>query len=326
MKQVKSFENMPVIIITVYDRKEHLTNCLESLEKANAVENFHIIIGSDAPSKNEHANKVNEVKSYLKHKQNDNKFFKFSVIDFTVNVGQIKNFNECHKLAKSYGHKAFIAMEDDIIVGKFFLEYICEGLLKTKNIPNIISVNSYLEHNWTEREFKSAFLFNGFNAYGYGCWYNKWDLLQKKRYSYNYAKEKIKKSFFNDFLYNENAKSYPFLAEKFYEAADIEFCLIYEMENLWALYPNISLSVNKGMDGSGLRSGINLKLQNRKVNNLPYKPIDILNIEKKELCDLRGKISLKYQIQNLISYSIYSFIPFGFKVLVYLRSMKQKLK
>ena len=51
-----------------------------------------------------------------------------------------------------------------------------------------------------------------------------------------------------------------------------------------------------------------------------------LNIEKKELCDLRGKISLKYQIQNLISYSIYSFIPFGFKVLVYLRSMKQKLK
>ena len=192
MKQVKSFENMPVIIITVYDRKEHLTNCLESLEKANGVENFHIIVGSDAPSKNEHANKVNEVKSYLKHKQNDNKFFKFSVIDFTVNVGQIKNFNECHKLAKSCGHKAFIAMEDDIIVGKFFLEYMYEGLLKTKNIPNIISINSYLEHNWTEREFKSAFLFNGFNAYGYGCWYNKWDLLQKKRYSYNYAKEKMK--------------------------------------------------------------------------------------------------------------------------------------
>lgn len=326
MKQVKSFENMPVIIITVYDRKEHLKKCLESLEKANGVENYHIIVGSDAHLKNDHARKVDEVKNFLKHKKNDNKFFKFSVIDFTVNVGQIENFNECHKLAKSYGHQAFIAMEDDIIVGKFFLEYIYEGLLKTKNIPNIISVNSYLEHNWTEREFKSAFLFNGFNAYGYGCWYNKWDLLQKKRYSYNYAKEKIKKSFFNDFLYNENAKSYPFLAENFYEAADIEFCLIYEMENFWALYPNISLSANKGMDGSGLRSGINLKLQNNQASNLPYESIDILDIEKKELCDLRDKISLKYQIQNLISYTIYSFIPFGFKALVYLRSMKQKLK
>lgn len=319
------YNERAVIIITVYDRKEHLRKCLESLEKATDSELYHVIIGADAHFRLDDFEKIQDVRNYLRNKEVDHKFAKISVIYSDENLGQTENFERCHKLAKLYGHQAFIAMEDDIIVGKYFLKYMHEGLLKTKDEANIISVNAFLEADWNVN-INKPFLTNRFNAYGYGCWYEKWDLLQFKRYNNNYAKKIIKDKFAKFAKYDENAKSYPFLAESFYKAADIEFCLIFEEENWWSLFPNESLSANRGMDGSGLRSGKNILIQSLQVSNNRIILKDITQIKRKKLKDLKDSISINSKLQNWISFIVYKYIPYGFELLKVLRSIKQAVK
>lgn len=326
MSELKLMLEKPVIIVTVYDRVNHLKQCLESLEAAHGAENYHIIIGSDAPYKLEHDFKINKVREYLKAKEMNHSFKKISVIYHTSNVGENKNLEKCNMLAKSLGHLTFIMMEDDVIVGIHFLDFMNDGLNRFSSNDKVISINGYLDPKIKINQ-DLPFLYNRFCAYGFASWYDKWDKIQEKRKLNNYADQVLsnKKLFKKLVNISPNAKSYPFLAKSFYQATDIEVGLMMEIDDKWALLPPVSLTANRGMDGSGLRSGNDNNLQNMKPSNMKISFPDIDSIKQLKIEHLNGKLDLSNILENWFSYIIYKYIPFGFNFLKKLRAIKKSI-
>ena len=324
------FENLnllnPVILIKVYDRYKHLKQCLESLESCNGVKNYEVIIGSDAAYKNNHLEKINEVRNYLRNKERNNSFKKLTVIYHKNNVGELENGRACHQMAEDLGFQTFIMMEDDVVVGKYFLDFMKNGLVKFNNYPNIVAINSFLDPALQIRK-NEPFLYNMFSAYGFASWYKKWRPMQRKIENTNYSKHAISnfKMFRKLAKVDSNAKSFPFIAERFYRASDIEICLIMEYENLWVIVPPHSLSANRGLDGSGLRSGINLKLQAMQPYSNRIEYPHTLDLNKIYNYHVKSKVSQNDFLQNWISFLVYNYFPFGFKILKYLRSVKKSL-
>jgi len=316
----------PAIIIKVYDRCQHLKQCLESLERCKDAESFHVIVGSDAALKKEHEERISVVRRYLKHKEGAHGFKKLSVLCHNDNLGEKGNGGACHLYAKSSGHESFILMEDDVVVGLYFLKFMSESLAAYSDQPDLIAVNGYLDHDLTNAP-KKPFLYNRFSAYGYGSWYAKWDLVQKKRDSINYSTRILLDftRFRKVAKFSPNAKSYPFLAENFYRAGDIETGLMMEFENLWVLKPPLSLTANRGMDGSGLRSGVNASLQAMVASDDPIDIPSSSELESVRFETVKPRIDIKYILENWLSFLIYNYFPFGFSVLLKLRSLKKSL-
>lgn len=316
----------PVIIITVYDRYHHIKQCLESLESAHGSEKYQVIIGSDAPSKSEHNEKISFLRAYLLEKEKEHRFKRFTVLYHEKNIGANENIELCHLFAKSCNHQSFIFMEDDIIVGNYFLDFITDGLEAFRDDEEVIAIHGYLDQNFNINHSK-PFLYNRSNAYGFASWYHKWDKLQQRINSINYAAKVISdtKLFKKLVNFSPNAKSYPFLAENVYEAADIEIGLMMEIEGLWALYPPVSLTANRGMDGSGLRSGIDVALQSMEPHNEKIKIPELLSINRLRLEEIKDSLSLKYIASNWFSFIFYRYVPFGFEILKRLRVVKKSV-
>ena len=316
----------PVIIITVYDRYNHLKECLESIESSEGSEKYHVIVGSDAAAIKEHDKKINTVREYLLNKQKNNKFKKLTVLYHENNIGADENIERCHLFAKSSGHKCFVFMEDDVIVGNHFLDFVADGLEEFEDDKTVIAINSYLEDS-LNISHSTPFLYNRFNAYGFASWYKKWDQIEEQRNSVNYSAWALSSfSMFKKYAkYDDNAKSYPFLAEKYYKALDIEVGLMMEREGLWVLRPPISLVANRGMDGSGLRSGVNVSLQSMEPCHDKIAAPKPMVIKYFKLEDIKDSIAIKQKSPNWFSFVVYRYIPFGFKILKQLRTIKRSL-
>lgn len=317
-------EQFPVIVVKVYHRKEHLKRCIESLERAVGANNYHLIIGSDAPITNDHAEDIERVRDYLKNKERNHKFSKFSVIYHKNNVGEIENGNLCHQLAQVGGHDRFIMMEDDVIVGSYFLEFMKDSLKLFEADKKVIAINGYLDDKAKYIDNK-PFLYNRFCAYGYASWYAKWVEMRPRIDTVNYAKYALGnlKHFKKIMNYAVNAKSYPFLAMRFYRAVDLEIGLMMEVEDYWVMVPHVSLTANKGLDGSGLRSGFNPRLQAIEPYEGRIEIPKLSEIKKISLIEIKDKISFNNIVINWFSIIVYRYLPFGFSLLKYIRRVKR---
>ena len=326
MSSLNLASDKAAVIITVYDRHSHIRKCLESLEAAEGSESYHVIVGSDSPFVESHIEKINTVRKYLLEKQKSHSFKKLTVIYHDKNIGPDENFETCIALSKSFEHQSFIMMEDDVIVGSYFLDFISDGLSIFAEDESVITINGYLDPNLITNS-SVPFLYNRFSAYGFASWHKKWDRLQERRVSVNYASKVLSdiKLFKKQAKLSPNAKSYPFLAENFYKAADIEIGLMMELEGLWNLIPNVSLTANRGMDGSGLRSGIDKTLQKMQPYNERIDVPDPSIIARYRLEQINKHITLSYILQNWVSFIVYKYIPFGFQILKRLRVIKKSL-
>lgn len=316
----------PIIVITVYNRKDHIKQCLESIETAEGAEFYHVVVGSDAPASASHQVEIEEVRKYLLEKENNNNFDRLSLIFHKENIGQRENIKKCNSLAKSLGYQTFIMMEDDIVVGESFLDFMSEGLYKYRDCEQVLAVNGYLDPTLNSFE-KKPFLYNRFNAYGFASWYEKWDLVVEKRNANNYADKVLSDIdlFRKQAELSVNVKSYPFLAERFYRAGDIEVGLLMELEGLYTLQSHVSLTANRGMDGSGLRSGADPVLQAMEPSHEKIEVTEPSNIKRFKLEEIKDKIQFKYIAANWFSFIVYKYIPFGFEILKRLRTIKKSL-
>lgn len=315
----------PAIIITVYHRLEHLKQCLESIENSKGTENYHVFVGSDAAAIASHSDAINQVREYLRGKERNNAFCELTVISHLNNVGSANNAKLCYAEAKKQGHKTFIRLEDDVVVGKYFLEFMYDGLTKFQDDKKVIAINGFIHPNLKHQQNK-PFLFDEFAPYGFASWFDKWDELRTKRDKNNYPLQVINhfKLFKKQSKATVHARTYPFLAEGFYRATDIELNLQMQLKELLVLAPPQAITANRGLDGSGLRSGVDNELQNMPVSDENYEipmPDKINTVKYLEIAD---RVSLKNQAMSWFAFITYRFIPFGFSILKQARKIKRK--
>lgn len=314
-----------LIIIVVYNRLHHIKQCLESLEAADTSQYYDVVVGSDAAESEKDYCDIEKVREYLVSKKDNNRFNSLTNLFHKENLGGHSNIIKCHDYAKKNNYSSFILMEDDVIVGKGFLAFMQLGLTKFQADNKVIAITGYRSPVLHDTGIQTAYLYDRFSAYGYASWYKKWDWIVRERESKNSVKLLLsdKKLYKEEALVSENAKSYPFLAEKYYTAGDLEVNILMRLNNLWVVSPPKTLTANRGLDGSGLRSPINLELQSLIPADDAFEIPNPGNIPKIKCKDIRSPLNIKYVAYNYFSFITYSYIPFGFRILKTIKTLKK---
>ena len=247
-------ESSAPIILFVYNRPLHTERAIEALLKASNSENFDLFIYSDGPKENlnelekENINKVKEII----HKVTG--FKSITIFDAKKNKGLAKSIIDgVSDQIGQYG-KA-IVLEDDVIVGKYFLDYMNRALNLYAKQERVFMISAYAFNLPFIKKRKSAYFLPGGSTQAWATWKSSWDQIDFKAKGYEELKTDRKKRFrFN----LHGSMNYSEMLVKQMESNDssisswaIRFRWSVFQANGLTLFPPKNLINNIGWDGSG---------------------------------------------------------------------------
>ena len=262
----------PVGIIG-FNRPIHLQNLLESLSKNKEIKDTKVYFFIDGFNKESDKDSNSDVLKVCNQKWG---FKESEIIVNNENIGLKKQIIKSGNfLANRY--ESFILLEDDLIVGEYFLDYMNKSLDIYKDHENIFHINGY--------NFKNKFL-NGRGTYiskfihpwGWGTWSHKWldftsDIdFDKNKIKYRKPEDQYRFNFFNLATYkiqlDKNEK-------KLISTWAVYWYQYIFLKSGYSVIPGKSQTVNEGFDGTGTNSGKNsnhyTKLNQRKISNFSMK-------------------------------------------------------
>lgn len=241
----------PPISIICYSRLDKLKNLVQSLLNCHGAHNHEVYFFIDGPKAGDEKI-INSVKSYCR-----------DIIGFksvTIFNNDVNNYDQ--NVSKSFKfplekHGKVILLEDDVVVGQSFLNFMTHNLTVFENSEQIFSISAECPRILDTQGFKAESQFwqivNGSNI---GLWNSK--VAQAERWrSIHHPYERIVSNFrnirkycsianFSDLLHLREI----YLAKKtYYDALWGAYCF---MEDKYTVFPSVSLCFNSGHDGSGL--------------------------------------------------------------------------
>ena len=197
-----------------------------------------------------------------------------------------------------------IVVEDDLVVSPFFLRYMNDGLEKYEHDERVASISAFL--NPIDGDIPNAFFLRYFACWGWATWKRAWDLLNTD------SRELLKKIRWkkNDFNIGGTGPFYGIL-----------YCDKVGLNDSWAvrfyascflagklhLFPNQTMAIQTGMDGSGTHSkaGGRNPYQQMTISNTPVNLGDIRVEENKKMYEafslFYGNGVNGYSLKNLYS-------------------------
>lgn len=246
------------LLVTVYTRVEHFKQTIAALKNNYLSDHTELFIASDAGVTACHQSQVDAVRTYVKKITG---FKSVTLIARQRNVGVLENYcDSVNFLLCKY--ERLIFLQDDVIVGKGFLKFMNDGLIRYENEPRVIGVCGYIPPCADGKRGQPFFLSRR-SPYGIGMWKekeNRLDAMIGPQLAAAYL------SSWDIFMMAAKhsphiTRALPFIAKGDFRAGDFEAALAMRLNGLLALYPPNSLVRNIGLDGSGLHSGINKELQ-----------------------------------------------------------------
>ena len=289
----------PIALFT-YNRADHTRQAVESLLRNAEAKDTDLFIFSDGP-KNEKAAK--EVKANREFVRTITGFKSITIIEREKNWGLSKNLIEgITKINNKFGR--VIVVEDDLVVSPFFLRYMNDGLEKYEHDERVASISAFL--NPIDGDIPNTFFLRYFACWGWATWKRAWDLLNTD------SRDLLKKLRWkkNDFNIGGTGPFYGIL-----------YCDKVELNDSWAvrfyascflagklhLFPNQTMAIQTGMDGSGTHSkaGERNPYQNMTISNTPVNLGDIRVEENKMMYEafslFYGDGVNRYSLKNLYS-------------------------
>lgn len=167
-------EYAPIVLFS-YNRKNNTKQVIEALLENKEALYTDIIIYSDAPKSEDDICEVNEVRNYIRHL---NGFKSVTIVERDENYGLARNIIEgVTNVVTQFG--SVIVLEDDIVVGHYFLAYMNNALRMYEFDTDVMEIVGYLEPVFTDDLPESMFIKNGY-CWGWATWKNRWDLFSKK--------------------------------------------------------------------------------------------------------------------------------------------------
>lgn len=237
----------PIALFT-YNRADHTQMAVDSLLSNAEAKESDLFIFSDG-AKNENTTKgVSKNREYI---HTVSGFKSVTIVEREENWGLSRSLiTGITELTKEYGR--VIVVEDDIIVSPYFLRYMNEALEKYENNDQISAVSAFLTP--TEVKPHEPFFLRYFDCWGWGTWERAWelfnpnpkDLLRKMRWK--------KKEFdmghvggFYGTLYCQKIGLVDSWAIRFYASSFLA--------NKLVLFPTETLTIQSGIDGTGIHCG-----------------------------------------------------------------------
>lgn len=244
-----NFVEYAPILITVYDRLDHLKKCIESILRCSNVGQTDLYVASDFAYRTEDIPKILAIREYVLSIRG---FKSVNLVDRTSNVGSFNNFLlSINQLFQIY--PKIIFLEDDNIVAPSFIDYMNLSLNLHQNNYDIFSISGYLYPiNLKNIKLESStFKWTGFSAWGVGLWKSKWEVI-------NWDEEYMRNIFSNPrFIFKAMKISNHVLPILYYslrtgrKVGDAIITINLIEKNMFSVFPTISLVRNIGNDGLG---------------------------------------------------------------------------
>jgi hypothetical protein len=257
----------PIAIFT-YQRIDSLKKLLKSLKKNSETKNSSVYFFCDGPKSKKDERNTKKIILFLK----SIKFFKNKKIILRKNnYGLKKNIvdgiNEVFKK-----NKTIIVLEDDLIVSKYFLNYMNNALNKYYKNKKIFHINGWSFKVNINNKF-DVYFSRYMNCWGWGTWKNRWSLLNEKsvlKSSLNWSKKKI-----NEFNIGSSINLYDQISRNFTKKintwAVFWYAAIFENNGI-CLTPNYSLVKNCGfekLENNSINFLYSTNISNKKIINYP---------------------------------------------------------
>lgn len=266
----------PIVLFT-YSRADHTRKAVESLLSNEEVKESDLFIFSDGPKTEEKRSAVDECRKYI---HTISGFKSITIVERKKNWGLANSLIAgITEVINKYGR--VIVVEDDLIVSPFFLRYMNEALEKYKDEERVASISAFL--NPVDGDIPETFFLRYFACWGWATWKRAWDLmnldardlLRQLRWKKNDFNIGGAGSFY-EMLYCQKVGLIDSWAVRFYAS---QF-----LANKFQLFPNKSLVVQIGTDGSGTHCTFeDTKYDNMYVSHAPIELCEIEIEENKEM-------------------------------------------
>lgn len=256
------------IVISVYNRINHLKQCVSSLAANDLAKESDLFIVSDAPFVPQHKDIVEEIRNYVRSIEG---FHSVTLLAWEENKGSAKSICDARNLVFER-YDTLIFMEDDNIVSPYFLSYINAGLEKYKNNSEVYCICGYNFGVETPVGYAyDAYFMHAISAYGYGVWKDKYNAFYQEYRNPDFKSWEYKK--YSRYL-NQPAFFLKRMVKQNVIWGDARVTYYLYSHNMVSLFPCISLVENTGYDNSGEHCGKrNLKQQELKksiaIKNFP---------------------------------------------------------
>ena len=236
------------VLISVYDRINHLKQCIDSLKENPEAKFTDLFVTVDYPLKEEDLPKIQAVLNYL---ETISGFKTINIIKREHNFGPGKNMRAAIKEVLG-NYDRLISMEDDNIVSNDFLSYMNRALEFYENDERIVSISAYNYPIDVPKSYKNdVYIWPAINGYGIAYWRDKnfLDYLELN----DFEKFIIDDNLINGFM-NVAEHILPILFDGLLKGrlyGDAVISYNYFMKGKFNLFPVVSRVKNIGYDGSG---------------------------------------------------------------------------
>ncbi|WP_167882530.1 methyltransferase, TIGR04325 family [Leptospira meyeri] len=235
------------VILFVYNRPEHTKRVIEALVVNQESSKTDLFIYSDAPKTENQVEAVNQVRSYIKQLKGFNSVL---IIERSENFGLAKSILDgVTEVLKKFN--SVIVLEDDILVGPHFLNYMNSGLEKYKNEEKVASIHAY-NYPMNTQGLEESFFIKGADCWGWATWKRVWDQFETD--GTKLLKELERRNLIHEFDY-EGSHLFSEMLKGQIEGKNNSWAVRWYASMFLlgkiTLYPRESLIQNIGLDNSG---------------------------------------------------------------------------
>ena len=301
----------PIIIPTLC-RYDHFKKCIESLAANKLAPQTELYVGLDYPPSEKYVDGWRQIKEYIKTIQGFNKVV---TLEATENLTAQGNIEALKAYIRQLGYDSYIFTEDDNVFSPNFLEYANWGLKEFANDESVFAIVGFKRVN-VDFLKNNVYKYPRYVAWGFATWFKKSDKMNEFK-DLNRLKNLIKSwpitIIFTDKVFT--ASSILRMLKTKYILEDTLPSLI-PKDEIYCIYPKVSMVRNIGLDGSGLHSRGRDKETTQMYLSLPidvskdFTPyiIDPLYSPKlKAVYDAAYKRTYKKQIIASVQFLIYRF-------------------
>ncbi|WP_167884450.1 TIGR04325 family methyltransferase [Leptospira ilyithenensis] len=239
------------ICLFVYKRPDHLSRVIDFLLKNKESSQTDLYIFSDGSKGESDKEGVQSVRNFIKTISG---FASVKIKLNVTNLGLARSIvSGVTEVINERGR--VIVLEDDIVVGKYFLHYMNTALEKYSDKEEVAGIHGY-NLPISKKDLPESFFLKGADCWGWGTWKRSWDLLEldgqklldrldKKALAYNFDLD-------GSHPYTQMLKDQ--VAGK-NDSWAIRWHASMFLENKFTLHPTESLVQNIGLDYSGTHGG-----------------------------------------------------------------------
>jgi putative methyltransferase (TIGR04325 family) len=237
------------ITLFCYKRPEHLRRVVSSLQANAECGSSPLIIFCDGPRSAEDEGGVKEVRELVRAITG---FASVEVVIRERNLGLADSvISGVTDVLARYGK--IIVLEDDTVVSKYFLKYMNDALSLYCDDERVISIHGYLPP--LGKQPKDCFFLRGADCWGWATWSRGWSEFRPD--GQQLLDELVTKQLVESFDL-DGAYPYTAMLEEWTQGRNDSWAIRWHasayLKGRLTLYPQHSLVVNIGNDGSGTHS------------------------------------------------------------------------